>query len=160
MELMRDWIVGFVDGEGCFYVGIYPHPEMSAGYQVLPEFRIVQHKRDIQILYALKRFFKSGVVRQNHEARYELRIRKVESLRNVVNFFEKHPLKTKKNVDFKHFARIIRMMEAKEHLNKEGIVRIIRIASLMNRENKKKCLSYLKKLENQDKDIVHLSNES
>ncbi len=33
--------VGFVDGEGCFYVGINPHPEMSSKFQVLPEFTVV-----------------------------------------------------------------------------------------------------------------------
>ena len=72
MTLSPDWVVGFVDGEGCFYIGINEHPEMSAGYQVLPEFRVVQHERDIQVLYGLKEFFKSGVVRKNHDDRYEL----------------------------------------------------------------------------------------
>ncbi|RLC54843.1 MAG: endonuclease, partial [Chloroflexota bacterium] len=24
MDLSPDWVVGFVDGEGCFYVGINP----------------------------------------------------------------------------------------------------------------------------------------
>ncbi len=46
------WIVGFVDGEGCFFIGINPHPEMTSKYQVLPEFTVVQHARDIQILHA------------------------------------------------------------------------------------------------------------
>jgi LAGLIDADG endonuclease. len=57
MDLSPDWVVGFTDGEGCFFVGINPNPQTVTGYQVLPEFTIVQHKRDIQVLYALKRFF-------------------------------------------------------------------------------------------------------
>ena len=36
MTLSPDWVVGFVDGEGCFYIGINEHPEMSAGYQESP----------------------------------------------------------------------------------------------------------------------------
>ena len=65
-RLEAQWVVGFVDGEGCFFVGINPHPEMTSGFQVLPEFTVVQHKRDIQLLHALKQFFGCGVVRTNH----------------------------------------------------------------------------------------------
>ena len=77
MELDPQWVVGFVDGEGCFHVSLNRHDEMTAGYQVLPEFVVVQHERDIQILHALKRFFRGGVVRQNHGDRYCLRVRKL-----------------------------------------------------------------------------------
>ena len=136
MELSPDWVVGFVDGEGCFYVGINKHPEMSVGYQVLPEFRIVQHERDIKVLYALKKFFRCGVVRKNHEDRYELRIRKIEHLLHIVDFFQKHPLKTSKNIQFRKFARIVRMMEKGEHLTKEGLKEIIKISLEMNTQNK------------------------
>ena len=54
MKLEAQWITGFVDGEGCFHVGINPHKEMTAGFQVLPEFTVVQHERDVQVLHALK----------------------------------------------------------------------------------------------------------
>ncbi|HEX7079988.1 MAG TPA: LAGLIDADG family homing endonuclease, partial [Gammaproteobacteria bacterium] len=47
MKLDAQWITGFVDGEGCFHVGINPHKEMTAGFQVLPEFTVVQHERDV-----------------------------------------------------------------------------------------------------------------
>ena len=47
---------------------------------MLPEFVVVQHERDIQILHALKRFFGTGVVRQNHGDRFCLRIRKLDAL--------------------------------------------------------------------------------
>ena len=65
-----------------FFVGIYPHPEITAGSQVLPEFTIVQHKRDLQVLYALKAFFGCGSVRSNHGDRFALRIRRIECLRS------------------------------------------------------------------------------
>ena len=146
MDLSPDWVVGFVDGEGCFYVGINPHPEMSVGYQVLPEFRVVQHERDAQVLYALKRFFGAGVVRRNREDRLELKIRKLEALKRVVEFFEKHPLKTKKNVDFKRFARIVRKMDAGEHLTPEGLIEIIEISLEMNRADKSKAAEILREL--------------
>lgn len=144
MEISPDWIVGFVDGEGCFYVGINEHPEMKVGYQVLPEFRVVQHEKDIQILYALKQYFQCGVVRRNHEDRFELRIRKLECLLNVVKFFEKHTLKTKKNADFKKFARIVRWIDEEKHFTREGLVDILRTASEMNRADKPRAAEILK----------------
>ena len=65
-RLSADWVVGFVDGEGCFFVGINRQPSMKIGWQVLPEFRVVQHKRDVAILERLQEFFGSGQVTVNH----------------------------------------------------------------------------------------------
>ena len=132
-RLEAQWVVGFVDGEGCFYVGINAHPEMKAGYQVLPEFTVVQHKQDVQLLYALKQFFGCGVVRQNHGDRMAYRVRGVEHLRErIIPFFERHPLKTKKHLDFLKFRRILMMMQGNEHLTRDGIETIRQIASEMN----------------------------
>lgn len=132
MELSADWVVGFVDAEGCFHVSINRHPEMSVGYQVLPEFVVVQHHRDRQILMALKRFFGAGTVRRNHDDRDCFRIRNFDSLKKVCQFFLKHPLKTKKNVDFRKFRRIVLLMERKRHLSRDGLLQIINIAIKMN----------------------------
>ena len=132
MELSPDWVVGFVDGEGCFHVSILRHPEMTTGYQVLPEFTVVQHERDLQILYALKRFFGCGVVRRNHGDRWAYRARKLECLERICEFFTKHPLKTKKNVDFVRFRRIVQKMKEGQHLTPDGLREIVEIALSMN----------------------------
>ncbi len=132
-RLEAQWVVGFVDGEGCFYVGINAHPEMKAGYQVLPEFTVVQHKRDVQLLFALKQFFGCGVVRQNHGERMAYRVRGLEHLRErVIPFFEKHPLKSKKHLDFLKFRKVLLLMQTDEHLSLDGIEKIRQIASEMN----------------------------
>lgn len=139
INISAQWITGFVDGEGCFYVGINKHPEMTAKYQVLPEFTVVQHKRDIQILYALKAYFGCGVVRTNHGDRMAYRVRnKDHLLQIIIPFFEKHSLKTKKRINFQKFRRILLLMQKREHLKVEGIEKIRRIASQMNRGNSSK----------------------
>ncbi|ADC89538.1 Homing endonuclease LAGLIDADG/HNH [Thermocrinis albus DSM 14484] len=147
MELSPEWVVGFTDGEGCFHVSINKHPEMSVGYQVLPEFVIVQHERDIQVLYALKRFFGCGVVRRNNADRWCLRIRKLSCLEKVCEFFSRHPLKTKKRVDFIRFCRIIRKMKENKHLTPEGLLEIVDIALLMNTQNRDTLLHIKRDLE-------------
>ena len=134
MKLDAQWITGFVDGEGCFHVGINPHAEMTAGFQVLPEFTVVQHERDVQVLHALKAHFGCGVVRTNHGDRMAYRVRSVKHLlEHIVPFFVKHPLKTGKNVDFLKFRDVLLLMEAGNHLTHEGVERIRSIASQMNR---------------------------
>jgi hypothetical protein len=129
-----NWVVGFVDGEGCFFVGINPHPEMTSRFQVLPEFTVVQHQRDIQLLHALKQFFGCGVVRRNHGERMAYRVRALDHLtEKIVPFFEQHSLKSKKKVDFLKFRKVLRLMNQGEHLRPDGIEKIRAIASTMNR---------------------------
>ena len=133
MQLEAQWVVGFVDGRGCFHVGLNVHAEMSADHQVLPEFTVVQHERDIQILYALKAFFGCGVVRRNHGDRMAYRVRSQEHLlRKILPFFMAHPLKTKKNIDFLKFRDVLLLMETDGHLTREGMDAIRAIASEMN----------------------------
>jgi len=142
-----NWITGFVDGEGTFYVGINKHQEMTAGWQVLPEFRIVQHQKDIKLLYKLKKYFGCGTVRKNHGDRYELRIRKLDHLKNVViPFFEKYPLQTRKKYDFLSFRKVVLLMDKKEHLTEEGIKKIFSAIKKMNRQDKHITENNIKKI--------------
>ena len=135
MQLDSQWVVGFVDGEGCFHVGINANATMIQKRQVLPEFVVVQHIRDINVLYALKNYFQCGVVRVNHGDRMAYRVRGFDHLRHkIIPFFEKHQLKTKKRVDFERFRDIILLMERKMHLTSEGIHKIHQIANQMNRK--------------------------
>ena len=146
MDLSPDWVVGFVDGEGCFHVSILRHPEMTVGYQVLPEFTVVQHERDVQILYALKRFFGCGVVRPNHGNRWAYRVRKLQCLERVCDFFTRHPLKTRKQVDFVRFRRIVHKMREGRHLTPEGLLEIVDIALRMNTGEREALLRIKKDL--------------
>ena len=55
------WIVGFVDGEGCFSVTIQK-ATTTTGWQVFPEFVVTQSGRSLQALHDLKEFFECGRV--------------------------------------------------------------------------------------------------
>lgn len=134
MNLDAQWIVGFVDGEGCFHVGVNPHSDMAAGFQVLPEFTVVQHRRDVKVLYALKAYFDCGVVRMSHGDRMAYRVRSIEHLaERICPFFLKHPLKTSKNIDFLKFRDVVLLCQAGAHLTNDGLEKIQKLASQMNR---------------------------
>lgn len=101
---------------------------------MLPEFTIVQHERDVQVLHAIKAYFGCGVVRRNHGERMAYRVRKLEHLHGVIApFFMKHTLRTKKNIDFLKFRQVLLKMKAGEHLTPEGVDAIRRLAAQMNR---------------------------
>ena len=133
-RLDPNWIVGFVDGEGCFHVAINKLEKMSTGWTVLPEFRVVQHQRDEPTLNKIKEYFGFGQVMVNHDERKEFRVRGLKNLNIIVEFFKINPLKTSKQKNFEIFSHIISLMNQKQHLTKEGLDRIAKLASQMNRQ--------------------------
>ena len=139
MKLEAQWIVGFVDGEACFHVSINKNDSMTLGYQVLPEFTVVQHERDIKVLNALKSYFKCGVVRVNRKdktsTRMAYRVRNLQHLLDIIcPFFMNHQLKTQKNVDFRKFRKVCLLMAQEKHLTREGLEEIRDIIIQMNRK--------------------------
>jgi hypothetical protein len=139
-RLDPQWVTGFVDGEGCFHISINKQEQMSTGWQVLPEFRIVQHTRDEALLNELQRFFQAGKVVVNHGNRKELRIRRLDELRKVTTFFENHPLITKKQKDFELFKEVLQLMKDRKHLTDEGLEKIANLCWQMNRKMKPRYL--------------------
>ena len=137
MKLEAQWIVGFVDGEGCFHISINKNDTMTTGYQVLPEFTVVQHERDVKVLHALKAYFKCGVVRVNRKdktsVRMAWRVRNVNHLLDIISpFFMQHQLKTQKNVEFRKFRKVLLMMQQKKHLTEQGLEAIRDIVKQMH----------------------------
>ena len=133
INLQPQWIVGFVDGEGCFYVGIFNRKDMTVGCQVQSEFTVVQHEKNIQILYAFKKFFGCGKVCPNHGSRKCFKVRKKEDLLTIIlPFFEQHPLKTTKNLYFLKFREILLLQAKNEHLTPSGISKIQKIKTTIH----------------------------
>lgn len=48
--LHPQWVVGFIDGEGCFHISVSKNSTMKLGYQVSLEFTITQHIRDKELM--------------------------------------------------------------------------------------------------------------
>src|SRR2546421_6410752 len=135
----EQWIVGFVDGEGCFSCPIHPSPKMRIGWQVQPRFVVVQGERSAHVLHDLKEFFGCGRLyrnrrRDNHrEDLIVYAVFKGSDLRStIVPFFEAYPLRTAKAEEFGKFTRILKMMDQHLHLNGDGLRQIAEIVQTMN----------------------------
>jgi len=140
MSINSDWIRGFTDGEGCFYVGLNKNKTMIMQIQVLPEFAIAQHSRDVKVLYQIKDFFNCGIVKKNNKEVMCYSVRNLKHLNTIIiPFFEKNELLTSKKFNFIKFRWIVKcMLERKYHLNELGLKKIIAIKKRMNTQKIKK----------------------
>ena len=135
------WIVGFVDGEGCFTVSFFKHPKlrMRLKWEVFPEFVIPQAIKSREALEKIKDFFGCGAIYLNkrydnhheHQVKYVVRKRE-DLLEKIIPFFEQNPLQSAKKKDFEIFAKIVRMMTKGKHLEEKGLKKIRLMVRKMN----------------------------
>jgi hypothetical protein len=136
---VEQWIVGFVDGEGCFSCPVHPNPSMRLGWQVQPRFAVVQGERSAYVLEMIRDFFGCGKLyrnrrRDNH--REDLMVYAVfngnDLRRVIVPFFEANPLRTAKQEEFEKFKLVLELMERRAHLTIDGLRLIAEITQTMN----------------------------
>lgn len=132
--LNPDWVVGFIDGEGCFHVSIPKNKSMKLGYQVSLEFSITQHIRDRELIDELVQFFNCGYVTNDTANKVQYRIRDKKQLsENLFRFLDHHSLLTIKLLDYLDFKKVHEMVGKGFHLTLEGLDEIRAIQSTMNR---------------------------
>lgn len=105
------WIVGFVDGEGCFSVSTFKNHTCKSGYQTLFEFVVTQGEKSKSALEAIKTYFGCGGIyinRRYDNHNYNLLrycVRKQGDLKTkIIPFFKKYPLQSAKREQFEKFC--------------------------------------------------------
>ena len=147
------WVIGFVDGEGCFSVGFVKQSDKvnrkgyKTGYQVSYEFAVAQGEKSLNSLIELKNFFGVGQViinrrYDNHrEHLYRYVVRKRSDLLNVIiPFFQQYKLRTAKSKDFESFVTCVKLIDQKIHLTRDGLIQIAEITQTMNRQKSRQEL--------------------
>jgi hypothetical protein len=162
------WIVGFVDGEGCFSLGFVKQSNRQektrvrkgyrTGYQVFYEFAVTQGESSLQSLQLLKDFFGVGALYPNirydnhKENLYRYVVRRREDLQKIIiPFFQKYPLRTAKRKSFELFAKGLEEIEKGNHLTIKGIIRIAEISQRMNHKRDKSELIRILRNQTSDK---------
>jgi hypothetical protein len=138
------WVVGFVDGEGCFSVSVHRNPRYAlrtGGWQLRPVFQVYQHERHRAVLADFVHFFGCGRIRPKGPNSRVLTYA-VDSMRDqrerIIPFFEYHPLVVKSQ-DFQKFAAVVELLTRKEHFTSEGFERAVRLAYGMNADGKQRA---------------------
>lgn len=135
-----EYIVGFTDGEGCFYVNVSKSPAYRAGYAVQLHFHIKVNEKDKAVLEKIRNTLNCGGVyfqkekRRNHAQCYRYTVSSnKEILEKVIPFFHRNPLHTAtKQKSFSYFCKIAELVQNGEHLKHSGVIKIQRLKSQMN----------------------------
>ena len=143
----RGWVIGFVDGEGCFSIGFVRQPSRpgrkgyKTGFQVCHESVVTQGASGVACLEHLREFFGIGDIVPNrryddhreHMLRYVVR-RRDDLLRTIIPFFRRYPMRSPKQQNFEKFARCVELVSAGRHTSADGLIEIAEIVQTMNRK--------------------------
>jgi hypothetical protein len=124
------FVTGLAEGEGCFCVSFSVRPKLRCGLEVRPSFSLSLNERDRSLLVDLQAFFGCGSIRESRGDRtfkYESRATR-QLVGHVIPHFEAYPLRGYKARSFGGFARVCRMIEQGDHLERQGLVEIVDIA--------------------------------
>lgn len=128
--LNPNYIVGFVDGEGCFSITINKNDGR------LPEVRLVfeieLREDDKPILREIQKTLDCGNIYRLEYERYakwrphvKYKVGNFQDIsQKIIPFFKKYPLKAKKRLQFEKFCQVAELIANKAHLTLEGVKRI------------------------------------
>ena len=128
------WFIGFIDGEGCFYLKI------TRKKQILLSFSITQHYRDKDLFNTIRDYLACGVIEEISTRPNTIHLvvsRQDDILNKIVPIFKENPLITKKSKDFYYFSKVCYLMNNKEHLTEKGYNKILLIKTLKNNKEDK-----------------------
>ena len=141
MTLTAEYIVGLVDGEGCFYINLL-HPSkrpQAKNYNLRHHFFIKLVEDDLPLLKKVKEYFGCGNIhiqrdrRKTHRTCYRYDVSAVKDLRGkIIPFFDKHTLRSQKQNDYLLFREVVSMSYKRLHFTVDGICRIKELKSKMN----------------------------
>lgn len=130
-----EWVCGFVDGEGSFFISITHAEKLRLKKQVTLRFKVSQHEQDKALLYKLQAFFGVGKVYLDGPGR-KVWVYVVASQHDIakviVPFFEKNALHTSKKFEFLRFRRATMLMDRKVHLAEDGLAELQKLRERMN----------------------------
>ena len=144
IDISDEYFLGFIEGEGCFYVGFGKRKDLPLGWQVITEFHLSQNPGGKIILEAFKRRIKGGYIKPNHakstkDKTWVLIIKNREDLKTrLIPFLEKHKLRSSKYQDFVIFKRTLELIETKKHLSKDGFQKIVKLVFSSERNTNKR----------------------
>lgn len=139
-----EYLSGFVDGEGCFYVGFSRREDLPLGWQIITEFHVSQNPRGKNVLELLRKRLGCGYLKLNHpksskDKTWVLVVKDRKALKErVIPFFEKHPLYSGKKEEVAIFKKVLQVVENKEHLKKAGFRKIVNLVFSLPRVTNKR----------------------
>lgn len=143
-KISNEYFAGFVDGEGCFYVGFSKRRDLPLKWQIITEFHLSQNPGGKNILEHFQQRLGCGYIKPNHpkslkDKSWVLIVKNSTDLKEkLIPFFEKHILHSNKKYDFFIFTKVLDLIEKKEHLKIEGFKKIVELVFSSSKETTRK----------------------
>lgn len=125
--LPGDYVAGFVDGEGCFYLNYRKETKRNrkgspSYYRWTPYFAITIREDDIEILKKIKNTLKCGKIYKlkrspkQSSAQAWYGVQNIDDIfEKIVPFFNQYHLRAKKKNDFKLWSRAVEILYKHKH---------------------------------------------
>ncbi len=143
-KVSDEYLAGFTDGEGCFYVGFGKRNDLPLKWQVITEFHVSQNPGGKNLLELFKKRLDCGYLKPNHaknpkDKSWILIVKDRNDLRKkVIPFFKNNQLYTSKQQDFAIFSKVLEIIEQGKHLKKEGLKEIAELVFSSQRATNKR----------------------
>ena len=133
-DFKPNWVTGFTDAEGSFTLQLKKNQPTKTGWAVSPNFVIHLHSKDTDLLYSMQNFFGVGRVFIDKKTSASYAVGKLDDIvKVIIPHFDKYPLQSGKIIDYRLWVECVNLIAKKEHLNLEGLTKIISIKSILNK---------------------------
>jgi len=128
-DFNNHWLAGFSDADASFQVKIINRntrnkPEVRLNYQI-------DQNKNI-LLMKIKNYIGGNIGYRKTQDTYYYGSTSFGSAKNVIEYFNKFNLQSRKHVSYLRWRKIYTLIQDREHLTDKGLIKIIRIKSLIN----------------------------
>lgn len=120
------FLVGFMDGVGCFTLGLSPK-------KVQPSFQVNLEKSDKAILEQIQKVLGVGYISRMGTKALKYQVGAIKDLSLIIQYFDNNSLLSHKWGDFQLFKQVVELILNKEHLTEQGFKKLVAIKASLNR---------------------------
>lgn len=126
--LKNHWLAGFSDADSSFQIKLLTR---NNRVEVRLNFQIDQKKDNILIL--IKDFLGGNIGYRKNQDTYYYGSTSFGSAKSVINYFDYFHLLSSKHINYLKWRKAYLIIQNKDHLNKDGLERIIKLKNTMNK---------------------------
>ena len=133
ISLDANWVTGITDAEGSFIIADSKGSN-GANPKISLRFSLTQKSHSVGILFGLQNFFGCGQVIPSSNGCMRFVVQRQEDIINkIIPHFIKYPLQTSKALNFNSFKEAAEIVAKGQHLNPDGLNKILYLKSTMNK---------------------------
>lgn len=132
-DLKNHWLAGFSDADASFQIKIINRSNLPRQdkYEVRLNFQIDQKKDNVLLL--IKDFLGGNIGYRKSQDTYYYGSTSFGSAKHVIKYFDYFNLLSSKHVNYLKWRKAYIIIQDKDHLNKDGLEKIIKLKNTMNR---------------------------